>query len=224
MILKGINFKHNFFKNSFFPICGRCMEQARFEDPWLKRFGIFLKANIEFVIPKQNSTFKLHNHLEIKLLTRLRVGLSHLKEHKFNCNFKYSIDNLCSCGNSIKSITHFFLHCTNYTFQRQTVLNKRFIDSNILANSKTSAFKTLLFGKSDFRDSLNKEIINAIIGFILSTNLVPSAITSLRGDSFSIFILSSPYLVFNIISHFKSRCSYQKFVIKKTPWAQLNTL
>ena len=31
----------------------------------------------------QNSIFKVFNSLEIKFLTRLRLGLSHLNEHKF---------------------------------------------------------------------------------------------------------------------------------------------
>ena len=78
------------------------------------------------------------------------------------------MDSLSRCLNSIESTILFFLHCANYTFQKQTLLNKiRYIDSNILTQKETSV--TLLFGKSDFKYSLNKEIINATIGLILST-------------------------------------------------------
>ena len=50
-----------------------------------------------------------------KLFTRLRVGLSHSREHKFGCNFQ---DPFCNCGGHIKKTTHFFLHCSNYSTQR----------------------------------------------------------------------------------------------------------
>ena len=60
----------------------------------------------------------------LKLLTRIRIGFSHLKEHKFKHNFQDSVDPLCSCGNDIESTVHFFLHCPNFTTQRQTLLDK----------------------------------------------------------------------------------------------------
>ena len=31
-------------------------------------------------------TLNIHNPVEVKLLTRLRLGLSHLNEHRFNLN------------------------------------------------------------------------------------------------------------------------------------------
>ena len=43
-------------------------------------------------------TFKIHNPLGLKLLTRLRLGLSHLNEHRFNDNFEDCITPLCSCS------------------------------------------------------------------------------------------------------------------------------
>ena len=46
-------------------------------------FAIFKKRILEFIRPKPNSIFNIHNPLGIKYLTRLRVGFSHLKEHKF---------------------------------------------------------------------------------------------------------------------------------------------
>ena len=115
------------------------------------------KQTLYFIRPSQDNNFKLNKPLGSKLFTHLRVGLSHLKEHKFQYNLQDSIDLLCSCGNSIKPTIHFFLHCANYMFQRQTLLNKiHSIDPNVLALKETFVIKTLLFGKSDFRDSLSK--------------------------------------------------------------------
>ena len=45
---KGINVKHNFFKNSFFSICDKWINQARFENLWFKLFGILQRASIQF--------------------------------------------------------------------------------------------------------------------------------------------------------------------------------
>ena len=43
----------------------------------------------------------------IKLLKRLRVGLSHLKEHKCKPNFPDSVDAWTSYGDSIETTIHF---------------------------------------------------------------------------------------------------------------------
>ena len=106
----------------------------------------------------------------LKLLTRLRTGFSHLKEHKCTDNFQDSVDPLCSCGNDIESAVHFFLHCPNFTTQRQTLLNKlKSINASIMTENENSVVRTPLFGRPDFNYSTNKEIINATISFILTT-------------------------------------------------------
>ena len=66
----------------------------------------------------------MHNHDGIKLLTRLQVGLSLLREHKFRHNFQDSLDPLCNCGQHIETTIDFFLHCSNYSNQRKTLLEK----------------------------------------------------------------------------------------------------
>ena len=43
----------------------------------------FKRQILKFIRPTSNSTFNVHNSHGIKLHTRLRVGLSHLYEHKF---------------------------------------------------------------------------------------------------------------------------------------------
>ena len=97
-------------------------------------------------------------------------GFSHLKEHKFKHNFQDSIDPLCSCGNDIESTVHFFLHCPNFTTQRQTLLNKlKSINASIMTENENSVVRTLLFGRLDFNYSTNKEIIKANISFVLTT-------------------------------------------------------
>ena len=54
-----------------------------------------------------NSIYKIHNPLGIKYLTRLGIGLSHLKEHNSSNSFQDSIDPMCSCGSGIETAVHF---------------------------------------------------------------------------------------------------------------------
>ena len=131
---------------------------------------IFKKHLLSFSRPNSNNVFNINNLLELKLLTRLRIGFSHLKEHKFKHNLQDAVDPLCSCGDEIESIVHFFLHCLNFTTQRQTFLNKlKSINASVLAENENSVVRMLLFGRPDFTYSTNKEIIDATISFILTT-------------------------------------------------------
>ena len=131
---------------------------------------IFKKHLLNFIRPNSNNVFNVNNPLGLKLLTRLRIGFSHLTEHKFKHNCEDSVDPLCSCGNDTESTVHFFLHCPNFTTERQTLLNKlKSINASIMAENENSVVRTLLFGRPDFSYSTNKEIINATISFILTT-------------------------------------------------------
>ena len=99
-----------------------------------------------------NSIFDIHNPLGIKLLTRLRLGLSHLHEHKFRHCFQDTLNPLCECSKDIESTMHFFLHCTNFLIPRQTLFQKiRNIDDSILSQSETQLTQTLLYGNQNYR-------------------------------------------------------------------------
>ena len=44
-----------------------------------------------FIRPEANNILNVHNAKEIKLSTRLLIGVSHLKEHKFRHYFEDAI-------------------------------------------------------------------------------------------------------------------------------------
>ena len=71
----------------------------------------FKEQILKFIRPSPSSTFNVHTPHGIKLLTRLRVRLSHLREHEFRHNFQDSLDPFCNCGWHIETTIHFFLHC-----------------------------------------------------------------------------------------------------------------
>ena len=155
----------NFFKNCFFPsaLINWNKLDLKLQNSFTQKS--FKKQIFKIIRPNQNNNFKIYNSLGIKLLPRLRVGLSYLKEPKFKNDFQNFMDPLWSCGNNIQSTIYLFLHCTNLTFQRQKFLNEiHSIDSDILAQKETSIIKSLSFGKQ------KKGIIKNTIGFILSTD------------------------------------------------------
>ena len=62
--------------------------------------------------------------LSLKLLTRLRLGLSQLNEHRFNHNFKNCLNPLYTYSLKVESTSHFFLHCYCYDSIRHIIFNK----------------------------------------------------------------------------------------------------
>ena len=80
-------------------------------------------------------------------MTRLRLGLTHLSEHKFNLNFQNRINPLCSCGMDIESASHFFLHCSLFDDKRITLLSSlNKIDCKLIETNESSLMERLLFG------------------------------------------------------------------------------
>ena len=146
-----IKIKHNVFKNTFFPFA--IIEWNKL-DPTIRNaesFGIFKSNILKFIKPTPRSFFNCYNHKEIRIMTRLRLGLSHLREHKFNHNFQNCINPLCSCGMDIESTSHFFRHCPLFDDERITLpstLSK--IDCKLIETNKSSLIETLLLGNSSF--------------------------------------------------------------------------
>ena len=84
-------------------------------------------------------------------MTRLRLGLSHLREHKFIHKFQNCINPLCSCGTDIESTSHFFLHCPLFDDKRIILLSTLSkIDRKLMETNESSLTETLLSGNSLF--------------------------------------------------------------------------
>ena len=124
----------------------------------------------ENVLFNKKKLIKLMASFTINMLIRLRVGFSHLKERKFRYNFVDAINPLCSCGNFVESTTHFFLHCTHFSNQRLTLINKiKDIDKHIFDKNDSLITQTLLFGDEKLSITDNKSILEATIQFLISS-------------------------------------------------------
>ena len=98
----------------------------------------------------------------------LRLGLSHLREHKFKHGFQDSLNPICSCGNDIETSAHFLLHCPHYSNERSTFLNTiRNINRHIFDKNDLQITETPLYDDSSLDDKNNTLILNATIDFSL---------------------------------------------------------
>ena len=74
------------FKNFFFPWTIR--EWNRLDlDIRKSAYSVFRQYLLKVIQPQPSATFNLCNFAGLRLLTRLRLGLSHLNKHRFNHNF-----------------------------------------------------------------------------------------------------------------------------------------
>ena len=107
-----IKVRHDYFKNSFFLSAITEWNKLDLDIRNSASLNTFKKKLLNFIRPSANSIFDIHNPLGIKLLTRLRLGLSHLHEHKF----RHILNLLCECGKYIESTMHFFSTAQTFSF------------------------------------------------------------------------------------------------------------
>ena len=118
--------------------------------------------------PHANSTYRIHNPVGIKLLTRLRLGLSHLNEHKFRHHFADCVNPLCYCSVEPETTLHFFLHCHNFLNIRRKIFGMiKLLDATLLQLNHKSLLTVLPFGSKIYNELLNVQILNASIDYII---------------------------------------------------------
>ena len=165
--------KHQFFKNSYFQ--PTIIEWNKLDSNIRnsETFNIFESKIFKFIRPTANSIFGCHNPIGVKLLTRLRLGLCHLREHKFKHSFQDTLNPLWSFGKEVEANFHFLLSRPNYFDERLTLLSKiRNINPNILENileSNSQITRFFLCGDKNFTASTNFIVLSSAIDYILAT-------------------------------------------------------
>ena len=118
-----------------------------------------------------------HNPKALKFITRLRLGLSHLRYHKFKHNFQDSLNPLCNCGLITETTSHYLLHCPLFADERKTFLsNIKSINHKFLEQNDSTLTQTLLFGDPASSVETNTPILNAKIQYVLSTERFEEAL------------------------------------------------
>ena len=169
-----IHVKHQFLKNSYFP---STIIEWNNNIRNSETLNIFKSKILKFIRPTANSTFGCHNSIGVKLLTGLRLGLSHLREHKFKHGFQDTLNPFCTCGKEVETTFHFLLSCSNYSDERLTLLSKiRNINPNILENTNSQITQLFLYGDKNFTVTTNFVILNSTIEYILATKRFDEAL------------------------------------------------
>ena len=118
---------------------------------------MFKKSLLKFIRPSQTYVYNVSDYVGLKLLTLLRLNLSHLYEHKFRHNFQDTVNPLCSCSLESKSRTRFLLHCPFYNNQRIAISNL----------SEDNLVNTLLYGNNElYISESNTRILNCTISYL----------------------------------------------------------
>ena len=105
----------------------------------------------------------------MEYLTRLRLGLSHLNNHKFIHNFQDCLNPLCPCSLEVESNIDYFLRCRYYNDIRKTLLNtvKKITSISVSNLSDEYLGNLLMYANLSYGfKKKKKEIIEASITFI----------------------------------------------------------
>ena len=96
------------FKSTFFPSSTLSWNKLHPNIQYSSSIEMFKRALLISIRPKPALIYKIHHPRGLKLVMRLRLGLSHLREHKFRHNFNDTIDPFCLCGtNDLENIGTF---------------------------------------------------------------------------------------------------------------------
>ena len=125
---------------------------------------------MRLVRPTKKSTFGAHDIEGVRLLTRLRVQFSDLREHRFRHRFHCS-NPMCLCQTGIEDNEHFLLHCPRYTIYRKDLLDRvsNIVERDLDSLTSIDLCNLLLYGNSELPLDMNHSIIESTITFIKST-------------------------------------------------------
>ena len=80
-----------------------------------------LKAHVLSLIrPKIRTTFGVHDPLEVRYISQLRMNLSPLGNHKKH-NFADTPSEICKCNQGVEDTRHFLFECPRYATNRATL-------------------------------------------------------------------------------------------------------
>ena len=140
-------------------------------------YSLFRINLLAFIRPLENIICSIYNPLGLKLLHRLRLDFSHLREDKFSHLFTDTVNPLCSCSVEIESTEHYFLRCHDYFIFRKTFINElNSINSKSKALEPAQFVRTILYGNKSFDNDCNFKILRATINFIKKTQRFEQAL------------------------------------------------
>ena len=124
---------------------------------------------MSFIRPVQTNIYDIFDQKGLTFLTRLRLGFSHLNEHKLRHNFQDCLNPLCSCSLEIEDTSHYFLHCHHFSHHRVVLMNIVKSICNNFDSMPDNIKDLLLYRDSRFDENKNRVILKATINYIKNT-------------------------------------------------------
>ena len=159
------------FKYSFFPSTWKDWFNLDASIRNSDSIGIFKSRLLSLICPSQSNVYNIFDPIGLKLLTRVRLGFSHLNEHKFRHNFQDCLNPLCLCSLEIEDTIHYLLHCQYFFEHRINLINSvRSVSENFQSFSDNDKRDILLYGDPRFDANKNKLILESTITYIKNTD------------------------------------------------------
>ena len=127
--------------------------------------AIFKRRLLSFLCPVPSNVYNVFDPIGLKLLTHLRLGFSHLNEHRFQHNSQGCMNPLCSCSLEIENTLHYLLQC-HYFSQNRLMNSLRSVSENF--NPFSDNVKKSTFVDPRLDENKNKFIIVATLSYFKS--------------------------------------------------------
>ena len=174
---KPLRCRAELFRNSFLPFTVNEWNKLDSDIMNSDSYEMFRKKLLAFIRPAGNSMYGIYDPLGVKLINRLRLGFSHLREHKFRHNLADTVNPLCSCTLETENTEHFFLRCQSNLSARTSLMNELSNISNAINSlNSTDLIRVILYGDKNFDNVTNFKIITATIKFIKTTKRFEEAL------------------------------------------------
>ena len=153
-----------YFQNYFLPYVIKEWNKLYPDKRSCQSYESFPKTLLNFI--SENKIFNIHDRVGIRLLTSLRLGLSHLREQKFGHNFEDTLNPLCSCSTEAETTLHFFPRCQFFNDIREILINDLMnIDRSLPSLGQDKLISILLYGSDAFDNKKNHKILICTIQF-----------------------------------------------------------
>ena len=97
----------------------------------------------------------------------MRVGISHLREHKFKHRLEATLNPICNCGEDIETSSHYLLYCPECLQEKMTPLNTvSCIVPNTSDFNNDQLTEISLYGKEDLDNINNTRILDATMNYL----------------------------------------------------------
>ena len=162
-----VSYKSEYFKNFFTSNLIYEWNKLVYDMRSSSSYNLFSNTLLTFIRPVRRKTFNINDSVGVKLLTRLRLGFSYLRKHKFIHGFRGILNLLCPCSIEAETTAHNFLRCHLCNAGKSALMNELDeIDSSFSTLNENNFMDLILYGSDKFDDKKKKNILMCTINFI----------------------------------------------------------